>query len=321
MNERKHALVTGGCGFIGQSIVDYLIKSNYNVTVVDDFSTSYPMQQRPHLEIIEEDVILHTRLPKPIDIIFHLASLVGMDLCYKNNKKTYDVMTLGARRILSLYPNVPKVFFSSSCVYGLDYSIPVDENLEISKKQVTDYDQDQYGYATGKWQMEKDIMNVSLNKDKNIIIRPFNVIGKNQSGTYGMVVPKFIEAARHNLPITVHGNGNQLRCFAHVDDFTINLFKLIDNPQSWRSDNMIYNIGSPNPTSIKDLAELVKLKTASTSPIKYEAYDDYYPGKKDVQIRIPNIKKAEQLTGKMTWRSISRSIDSILIHENETVSV
>ncbi len=321
MTERKHALVTGGCGFIGKSIIDYLLKSNYSVTVIDDFSTSSSIQGRPHLDIIEEDITLHTRLSKPIDIIFHLASLVGMDLCYKNNKRTYDVITKGTKKILSLYPNTPKVFFSSSCVYGLDYKSPVDEGLNISKKQVTDYDQSQYGYATGKWQMEKDVIAACLNKHKSIIIRPFNVIGENQSGTYGMVVPKFIEAAKHNLPITVHGTGRQLRCFAHVEDFTKNVFKLLNIPQSWYAQNIIYNMGSPNPTRIKDLAELIKSKMASSSPIQFEAYEDTYPGKKDVQVRIPNIRKAEQLTGKMTWQTISQSIDSILIRENETTAV
>ena len=273
MVRTKTALVTGGSGFIGKSLVRKLLNIGYHVVVVDDFSTSERMLPSNNLEVIEEDIRLFKGINQNIDIVFHLASLVGMELCYSSSQSAYDVITDGTKRIVDLYPNLPKVFFSSSCVYGLNYSEAVNEEMDISYDEVLEYDGNKLGYATGKWQMEK-IINDARKNDKSIIIRPFNVVGAEQSSSYGMVIPKFIKAAIQGEPLTVFDTGNQQRCFSYIDDFLEVLLDLTSNPNSWTPENIVYNIGNPVPTNISDLAELVINELGSTSEIKYINYQN-----------------------------------------------
>lgn len=308
---RSTALVTGGAGFIGKSLVRNLLKLDFKVIVLDDFSTSERMPSQGDLRVIEQDVITFNGIEEKIDIVYHLASLVGMELCYQDHQRSYDVITKGTNNIIALYPNIPKVFFSSSCVYGLKYSQAVNEETDIPYDEALAYDGGKLGYATGKWQMEKDIIEQCKSQDA-IIVRPFNVAGHEQSASYGMVIPKFINAAQIGHDLTVYDRGEQIRCFSFIDDFVDTLISLAQSKESWKQSNIIFNIGHHQQTKIIDLAHLIISQLDSNSKIIYKNYNKVFPGKKDVQVRIPDTTKLENILGVLNWKSIEETVRSII---------
>jgi UDP-glucose 4-epimerase len=139
-----------------------------------------------------------------------------------------------------------------------------------------------------------------------VIVRLFNTVGPRQTGQYGMVVPNFVSQALRELPVPVHGDGTQTRCFCHVKDVVPALVELMTRQKAFGG---VFNIGSDHEISIRDLAELVVKKTGSKSEIRYIPYEEAYPeGFEDMQRRVPNLNRVSSLIG---FRP-SRSLDDIL---------
>ncbi len=142
-----------------------------------------------------------------------------------------------------------------------------------------------------------------------VVVRLFNTVGPRQTGQYGMVVPRFVEAALNNEPITVHGDGNQTRCFGHVSDVVEGLVKLIETPECF---GKVINIGSPEEISIKGLAEKTIEMTGSSSEIKYIPYEEAYgEGFEDMQRRVPCIDRAQELIGFKPTRTLEDIINDV----------
>jgi len=138
------------------------------------------------------------------------------------------------------------------------------------------------------------------------IVRLFNTVGARQTGRYGMVVPRFVQAALREEPILVHGDGRQTRCFCHVSDV---VRALVDLPLQPRAVGQVYNIGGTEEVSILDLARRVKQLTESRSELRLVPYDQVYEkGFEDMRRRAPGTDKIYQLMG---WQP-TKSLDEIL---------
>jgi UDP-glucose 4-epimerase len=146
-----------------------------------------------------------------------------------------------------------------------------------------------------------------------VIVRLFNTVGPRQSGMYGMVVPRFVERALANSPIEIHGDGNQTRCFCHVQDTVGALTGLMGEADA---SGEIYNVGSEERIRIIDLAQRVIDATGSTSELEYVDYARVYgQGIEDMLHRIPSIEKVSRAIG---WRP-QRTLDEILVDVIEHV--
>ena len=138
------------------------------------------------------------------------------------------------------------------------------------------------------------------------IVRLFNTVGPRQVGAYGMVIPRFVEAALKNEPVIIYGDGNQTRCFAHVSDVVNAILKIYDNDKAI---GQVFNIGSSHEISILNLAKKIIEITQSKSQIEFVSYSDAYePGFEDMYRRVPSTEKLTDLTG---WR-ITKSLDEII---------
>ena len=141
------------------------------------------------------------------------------------------------------------------------------------------------------------------------IVRFFNTVGPRQLGAYGMVVPRFVKAALANEPITIYGDGNQTRCFAHVYDVVdaVLAIAFADN-----TIGKVINIGNDFEISINGLAKKVIDETGSKSEIVYVSYSDAYgDGFEDMERRVPNIDLINQLVGWKPKRDLSTMISDI----------
>lgn len=300
-------LVTGGAGFIGSHLSERLILDGHVVTVIDDFSTGNAANLKgiinsPSFTLVEGS-ILETKILRPLidqsDYVFHLAAAVGVFNIVKNPLSSLLTNIRGTENVLeaSHASNTPVFFTSSSEVYGKNIS----DSLKESDDRVLG------SPLTLRWSYsEAKAIDESLAYayfvEKNLetrIVRFFNTVGPRQLGAYGMVVPRFVEAALANKPITIYGDGKQTRCFAHVYDVVDAIMALafVKNAVG-----RVINIGNDSEISINDLARKIITETGSTSEIVHLPYAEAYGnGFEDMQRRVPNIQLIEQLVG---WRPI-----------------
>lgn len=318
--ENRRVLVTGGCGFIGSHLIPFLLAKGSIVTVIDDLSTG-PESNLPHhenLTLIKASVLdtgIIRAFARDSDLIFHMASLVGMKLVAKKPQYSYDVSKIGTENILELSGKVPTVLFSSSAVYGLTKKAYAVESKSISAKEALEYDGNKLGYASGKWAMEQAGIRAMEAGKPVMIIRPFNIVGHGQVTTYGMVVPNFVDSAMKGLPLTIYDSGHQTRSFSCVEVFCAVMEKLITQPAAWQRPNNIINIGSDQMTSINELAHLTIESLESKSTINYVPYDSVFPCKKDVLHRRPDLSRLETLVGAVEWPSIRSIVEALEKHK------
>lgn len=311
-----HVLITGGAGFIGSHLVEYHLKRGDKVHVVDDLSTGSKNNIRPFMGdrnfmFDEADVLLWPGLEKAAawaDRIYHMAALVGMHRVLAEPTKVLAVNIAGCERLLRAVksggwrPEV--VIASTSEVYGAGVHESVkhehfeeDADLVFHSGVLS-----RQNYALSK--LADEALGLSYAKKfglKVVIPRFFNTIGPRQTGRYGMVVPRFVEQAVSNAPITVYGDGSQTRSFCDVRDTVRALDLLASNP---RSVGQIVNVGNDREISILQLAELVKRHAESSSSIKFVPYEVAYGEPfEDCQRRKPVLNKLRELTGlEHIWR-------------------
>ena len=314
-NRLQKVVITGGAGFIGSNLISHLYENGTDeILIIDDFSTGSRknIDHFNNLKIIDsriEDIPdLESKL-QGYDFCFHLAAGVGVKYIMDNVSKALNTNIQATHKIFNACSqmNVPILITSTSEVYGVSND-PVW--TEESKSLLGPPTKLRWSYATSK--LIDEFMALAEFNDGNlnpIIVRLFNIIGSNQSSEFGMVVPKFVEAALENRDIIIHGSGDQTRSFTWVGD-VVNYFRELALLKHYGE---IFNIGQPEEVSIKNLAELVIKKSNSSSKVKFISHEEEY-GKafEDPMRRTPGIDKIVSLTGIRPSKKLEEMIEEII---------
>src|SRR5450432_57161 len=293
-------LVTGGAGFIGSHLVERLLDDGKNVVVIDDFSTGSPenlraVKKNPRLKIIRAKISGCKELPKlaaNAEFIFHLAATVGVDLVVKSALHVLETSFHETEILLKAAAknSTPLLLTSTSEVYGKSAKPEFGEDDDLL---IGPPGQSRWSYACSK--LTDEFLALAYAREKNLpvtIARLFNTVGPKQTGRYGMVLPRFIAAAKKNAPLKVFGDGRQSRCFCLVNNVVEALVRLQD---CRKSRGEIFNIGGTEEVSMLELARLVVKTLGSKSKIELIPYDQAYaPGFDDMRRRKPLVEKLER---------------------------
>lgn len=316
--ENNKVLITGGAGFIGSHLSEYLINKNFIVTVIDDLSTSSSeniknLEGNNRFSFIEDTILNEKLIEKTInenDYIFHLAASVGVKNIIENPLKSLINNTKGTEIILKLCSNYKKklIYASTSEIYGKQTKIPL---VESDGSFIGASTKSRWSYATAKLLEEFLALAYNNEKDLNVIIlRFFNTVGPRQTGNYGMVVPKFINSAYKNENLYVHGDGNQKRNFTCVFEVIKSIVKLMVTPNAY---GQVFNIGSPHEISINDLAKKIIKKLNSSSKIIHVPYNEVYNQNfEDMERRFPSTEKLEKYIKFRPTKNIDEILTGIL---------
>ncbi len=298
-------LITGGAGFIGSHLADYLIERGHHVHIIDNLSTGRleNIQHLFHHERFEStiaDILDYHTLEQHIsrcDQVFHLAAAVGVRLIMEQPVETIITNVQGTENILKLasYYKKKVLLASTSEVYGklMETSKDIDNLSETSDWTLGPTTKRRWAYACSKAMDE--FLALAYHEEKQlpvVIARFFNTVGPRQTGRYGMVIPNFVQSAIANEPIKVFGDGQQSRCFTYVGDAIRAITRLMEMEEA---EGEVFNIGSDQEISIKDLAKRVRSLAKSTSEIELIPYEKTYgPGFEDMRRRTPNIEKLQR---------------------------
>lgn len=312
-------LVTGGAGFIGSHLCERLVNDGHTVTAIDNFSTG----QASNLELIKgarnfnliEGSILDSQVLTPLiadaDYVFHLAAAVGVFNIVNNPLASLLTNIRGTENVLeAAFATMTPVFLTSSSeVYGKNISDALKERDDrILGSPVTL----RWSYSEAKAIDESLAYAYFVEKQlETRIVRFFNTVGPRQLGAYGMVVPRFVKSALVNEPITIYGDGNQTRCFAHVYDV---IDAVIAIAFAENTIGKVINIGNDFEISIIELARKIIRETGSKSEVVYVPYEEAYgAGFEDMERRVPNIDLIKQLVGWKPQRDLSTIIADISV--------
>jgi UDP-glucose 4-epimerase len=299
-----HLLITGGAGFIGSHLARALLARGDEVAILDNLSTGTFENIRDFvpnsrfsfaIDDLNNPLVLD-RLASEADAIVHLAAAVGVQLVVERPTETIETNVLGTHAVLSTARRYRcrTLIASTSEVYGKGISIPFNENDDLL---LGPSHRSRWGYAASK--LVDEFLGLAAYQEYELpvtVARFFNTVGPGQSGRYGMVIPRFVQQALREQPITVFGDGDQSRCFCHVDDTVRALSALLDKSKGTAGE--IFNIGNTEEKTINRLANLVLQQTGGLSQITHIPYSEAYaPGFEDMRRRVPDIGK------------ISRAID------------
>jgi UDP-glucose 4-epimerase len=311
-------LITGGAGFIGSHLADYLIERGESVVVIDNLTTgNYAniehLENRAGFRCYIEDVRheeMIDDLVRQSDKVYHLAASVGVRLIIDKPTESLTNNIVGTERVLRSASRYRKPIFiaSTSEVYGKSTKAVFSEGDDTVMGAT---DKARWGYANSK--ATDEFLSMAYYQETRlpvVIARLFNTVGPRQTGQYGMVIPNFVNQALRGLPITVHGDGSQTRCFGHVKDVVPAIVELITRPIAF---GKVFNIGNNQEVSIRQLAEMIIKKTGSKSEIKTIPYDQAYPpGFEDMQRRVPDISKLGALIGYRPTRNLDAILDDVI---------
>jgi len=308
-------LVTGGAGFIGSHLVERLLADGKSVVVLDDFSTGSLQNlsaviAHPQLRVIQSKISACAALPELVgaaESVFHLAAAVGVELVVQspihvieaNLRETEVLLQAAAPR------RTPVLLTSTSEVYGKSQKEAFSETDDLLIGPPT---QSRWSYACSK--LMDEFLALAYAQEKAlpvVIVRLFNTVGPRQTGRYGMVLPRFIAAARRGEPLRVYGDGEQTRCFCFVTD-TVEALARLQNCPPARGE--IFNIGGTEEVSILELAERVIRALGSKSTVEFVPYDQAYaPGFEDMRRRRPVVDKLERTVGFRPATALQRIIE------------
>ncbi|QDV56307.1 NAD-dependent epimerase/dehydratase family protein [Rosistilla oblonga] len=313
----KRALITGGAGFIGSHLAEKLLAQGMHVTIVDDLSTGRfeniaALEPRDDVQIIIDTVFnesLVADLIQKSDVVYHLASAVGVKLIIDQPVKTIETIVGGTEIVLRHCSRFrrPVLITSTSEVYGKGSKIPFHEEDDLVTGATSRH---RWAYACSKTLDE--FLALAHHRETQLpvaIVRLFNTVGPRQTGQYGMVVPNFVQSALKGKPLIVHGDGTQSRCFAHVADVVGALVEIMSTPKCY---GQVVNIGNDEEVSINQLAQRVVELTGSSSQIEKISYDAAYgDGFEDMQRRVPCLQRAADLIGYKPTRDLEQIIRDV----------
>lgn len=310
----RMVLVTGGSGFIGSHLVERLLAEGCRVVVIDDCSTGAAenlsaVRNHPDLQVYKSKVSECDRLGEIVascDFVFHLAAAVGVELVvnspiatiHTNLKETEALLEAASVR------KTPTLVASTSEVYGKSTreEFKESDDLLIGPPYLA-----RWGYACSK--LMDEFMAMAFYRERELpitITRFFNTVGPRQTGRYGMVVPRFIQAAVDNEPLRIFGTGEQTRCFCHVADTVEALTRLMECEEAHGE---VVNVGSTEEISILGLAETIVAELGSQSLVQKIPYSQAYaPGFEDMIRRKPCVRKLHDLIGYQPSTSLQEII-------------
>ncbi|UFJ41952.1 NAD-dependent epimerase/dehydratase family protein [Brevibacillus humidisoli] len=311
-------LVTGGAGFIGSHLVERLLREGHEVWTIDDLSTGkkeflQATLTHPRHRFLKGTVLDRALLKETIqqvDLIYHLAAVLGVKNCVEHPLKVIEGNIDGTRNVLELaYPERKKVIFASTSeVYGKNSRLPFHEDDERILGSTAIH---RWCYATAKALDEHLCFAYAKQGLPVTVLRYFNAYGPRATATaYGGVIPRFITAALKGEPLEVYGTGEQTRCFTYIEDTVEGTYRAMNE----KADGVVINIGNNQPESIMKAAQLVKQLTGSDSPIVKVPYEKAYGrGYEDMMKRQPDLTRARQLLDYLPTidftTGLSRTID------------
>ena len=312
------ALITGGAGFIGSHLAEELLNRGDMVYVIDDLSTGRlenieHLMDSPRFNIAVETILNETvmdRLVSECDIIYHLAAAVGVELIVNKPVEVIERNILGTEMVLKLASRYLKsvVITSTSEIYGKSDKVPFNENDDRVLGPTT---KSRWSYSSSK--AIDEFLALAYYKEKKldvVVVRLFNTVGPRQTGQYGMVIPRFVVQALKGEPITVYGDGKQMRCFAYVKDVVEAIINLAHHKEAVGE---IFNVGNDEPVTILELAQKIKTKTNSKSEIVFVPYGEAYEeGFEDMRIRTPDLTKIKALIGYDPKYKLDMILDKVI---------
>jgi UDP-glucose 4-epimerase len=305
-----HALVTGGAGFIGSHLVEALLARGDTVAVIDDLSTGNlanleHVRANPRLTFeqasIADEALLRAAVARA-DEVYHLAAAVGVQLIAADPIHTIETNINPTSLLLRLLREQvdagrgPKLFLASTSeVYGKN---PKPSWTEEDDLVLGPTSRPRWAYGASKAIDEFLALAYARQFGLSVVVgRFFNVVGPRQTGRYGMVLPRFVDAALSGQPLVVHDDGQQTRCFAHVADVVAAVLALIGTSAAAGG---VFNIGSDRPVTILELAQRVLAASGSSSAIEFQTYAEAYSADfEDVRARVPDLTK---LRGTINYR-------------------
>ena len=312
-------LVTGGAGFIGSHMTELLLSQGHTVVVLDNLSTG----QQSNLDHVKHNSRLEIRngsITDPValsgavhgvDAIYHMAAAVGVKLVADDPVHTIETNIYPTDQLLRLavQSNVRKFFLASTSeVYGKH---PGDAWVEDDDLHLGPTSRPRWAYGCSK--AIDEFLALAYHRKYKLGVtvgRFFNVVGPRQVGNYGMVVPRFVEAALRGGPVIVYDDGSQVRCFAHVNEVTRCVAKLLETDAAA---GRVFNIGSDQAVSILELAQKVIAKTNPAVEIEFLPYNKAYSEDfEDVQRRVPNVDRLFDTIGQKPMMTLDQILDDII---------
>jgi nucleoside-diphosphate-sugar epimerase len=323
----RKVLVTGGAGFIGSHLCEALLKRGDEVFVIDDLSTGR-LENTTHLQ---DSAAFHLTLAsildlpqlepliKKADLVFHLAAVVGVQKIIDAPVETVETNVLGTHNVLALAARhrKPVLLTSTSEVYGKSAKYPFTEDGDVVYGPTT---KTRWSYACSK--AIDEFLALAYHKERNlpvVVARLFNTTGPRQTGRYGMVLPRFVDQALRDEPITVFGTGRQTRCFVDVSDVVRALLLLSEHPKAV---GQVFNVGNPEEVSMYKLAQVVRKLVGSRSEICLIPYDEaYQPGFEDMERRVPSIEKISRLVAYRPTVGLREIVHRVIASRRQEVTI
>jgi len=284
------AVVTGGAGFLGSHLCEYLLEQGNRVLCVDNLETS-SLENLEHLRddafvFLSHDMVFHLEIDEPVDAVYHLAALASPIDYLRQPLHSLKVGSYGTHHALGLakFKRARFLLASTSEVYGDPEVHPQPESYwgnvnPIGPRGVYD---EAKRYA--------EALTMAYHNQQGVdtaIVRIFNTYGPRMRSHDGRAIPTFMRQAMENAPLTVFGQGQQTRSFCYVEDLIRGLHLLVESEE-----HLPVNLGNPVEFSILELAQTVIKVTSSKSEIVYEALPV-----DDPQVRQPDITRARQVLG------------------------
>jgi len=318
------ALITGGAGFIGSHLAEALLAREDEVVVLDDLSTGslqniLHLMRRPGFQFLLGSILDRETVDRAVascDVVYHLGAAVGVRLVFEQPVRTIETNVKGTQNVLEacLRHGRKVLIASTSEVYGKDVHNGIGRFVE--EDDITIGPSMRWCYATSKALDEFLARAYWIEKGLPVVIaRFFNTVGPRQSPAYGMVMPRFVEQALLGKPITVYGDGSQVRSFTWVGDTVDATIRLMESP---RAEGEVFNVGSDEAVTIRELAERVRRLANSDSEIVYIPYEQAYgPGFEDIRYRVPDITKLRETVGYRPTLRLDEIIERVIAYTRE----
>ena len=294
-------LVTGGAGFIGSHLTEQLISRGDQVVILDNLSTGLSENLSTIRNKVEFeqgnilDTVLVEKLVSNSDYVVHLAAALGVLNIVNKPLESLRSNLQGTEIVLEAANKYKKpiLIASTSEVYGKNDKVPLNEEDD---RVIGHPLKSRWSYSEAKAIDESLAYFYFIEEGlQSRIVRFFNTVGPRQLGNYGMVVPRFVNAALKGEALSVYGSGEQIRCFCHISDAVSGLLLVMDSDKAVGE---VFNVGNNQQISIMELAKKVIEITGSKSTIEKIAYEKAYPqGFEDMQRRVPDISKIKEVLG------------------------